>query len=73
MKDNFVRYYKEAAQKSPLPKTFIKMGAVHTARGTSWSGFQDVGNTVYELANYNLTTSFSVISFARFRMDDEGR
>ncbi len=45
---------------------FFKFGAVHTARGTSSSGFQEVGNTVYELSNINQTKSFSVIAFPRY-------
>lgn len=72
MKKNFIKLYKEAAKKEDLPKVVIKLGAVHTARGTSSSGFQEVGNTIYELANYNSTKSFSVISFARYRIDQEG-
>lgn len=72
MKKNFIKLYKEAAKKENLPKVVIKLGAMHTARGTSSSGFQEVGNTIYELANYNSTKSFSVISFARYRIDQEG-
>jgi hypothetical protein len=71
MKKNFIKLYKEAAKKENLPKVVIKLGAAHTARGTSSSGFQEVGNTIYELANYNNTKSFSVISFARYRIDQE--
>lgn len=72
MKSNFVQAYKEAGKNESLPKVFIKLGAVHTARGTSSSGFQEVGNTLYELAKYNGTKSFSVISFARYRIDKKG-
>lgn len=73
MKTNFINYYKRATKKQALPKVFIKLGAVHTARGTSSSGFQEVGNTVYELANYNRTKCFSAISFARYRADTDGK
>jgi hypothetical protein len=72
MKSNFVQAYKEAGKNESLPKVFVKLGAVHTARGTSSSGFQEVGNTLYELAKYNGTKSFSVISFARYRIDKKG-
>lgn len=72
MKSNFVQAYKEADKNESLPKVFVKLGAVHTARGTSSSGFQEVGNTLYELAKYNGTKVFSVISFARYRIDKKG-
>ncbi|RZJ63935.1 MAG: hypothetical protein EOO45_19745 [Flavobacterium sp.] len=72
MKANFASYYRKAAANSPQPKVFIKLGAVHTARGTSSSGFQELGNMVYELANLNRTNAFSVISFARYRIDAKG-
>ena len=73
MKNSFINYYQQQAKKEDLPKVFLKLGAVHTARGTSNSGFQEVGNTLYEMANINHTKSFSVISFARFRMDENGQ
>lgn len=72
MKSNFVQTYKEANKDETLPKVFVKLGAVHTARGNSSSGFQEVGNTLYELAKLNGTKAFSVISFARYRIDKAG-
>ncbi|SHG59921.1 hypothetical protein [Pedobacter caeni] len=72
MKKSFIRQYKDEAKKKELPKVFIKLGAVHTARGTSSSGFPEVGNTIYELANYSNTQAFSIISFARYRKDEQG-
>jgi len=72
MKANFVKSYQRAAAKEKKPKVFIKMGAVHIARGTSSSGFQELGNMVFELSNLNATKSFSVISFARYRIDAKG-
>ena len=72
MKSTFVKYYQEACKSEILPKVVVKLGAVHTARGTSSSGFQEVGNTLYELAHFNGTKVFSVISFARYRIDEKG-
>lgn len=72
MKKSFIRQYKEEAKKKELPKVFVKLGAVHTARGSSSSGFPEVGNTIYELANYSSTQAFSIISFARYRKDEQG-
>lgn len=67
MKINFVEVYKRLQQNQSKPlKMFFKFGAVHTARGTSSSGFQEVGNTVYELSKFNQTKSFSVIAFPRY-------
>lgn len=67
MKNNFVESYK-ALQKNQIEpiKIFFKFGAVHTARETSFSGFQEVGNTVYELSKFNQTKSFSIIAFPRY-------
>lgn len=64
MKYNFVSKYKENEH-----KVFLKLGAVHTARGTSYSGFQELGNMIYELANYNSKKIFSVVSFSRYRLN----
>lgn len=70
MKNNFVYLYKslQKDQVEPL-KIFFKLGAVHTARGTSFSGFQEVGNTIYELSKFNQTRSFSIITFPRYVYD----
>lgn len=73
MKTNFADHYKKAIAKNALPKVFVKMGAVHMARGTSSSGFQEVGNLIYELSQFNRTKTFSVISFARYRIDTQGK
>ena len=51
MKTNFINYYHN--QNDNSFKAIIKLGAVHTARGTSFSGNLEVGNLIYELANYN--------------------
>eukprot|EP01133_Synstelium_polycarpum_P011738 gene11738-13698_t len=72
MKQSFIGQYKNEVKNEKSPKVFIKMGAVHTAKGTSSSGFQEVGNTIYELANYSGTRVFSVLSFARYRKDEQG-
>lgn len=72
MKENFVANYRRVAAKEKEPKVFVKMGAVHIARGTSSSGFQELGNMVYELSNLNGTRTFSVISFARYRINAKG-
>lgn len=72
MKKNFADDYKKAAVKEKEPKVFIKMGAVHIARGTSSSGFQEVGNMINELSILNGTKTFSVISFARYRINAKG-
>ena len=72
MKENFVANYKKVAAKEKEPKVFVKMGAVHIARGTSSSGFQELGNMLYELSKFNGTKTFSVISFARYRINTKG-
>lgn len=67
MKNNFVELYKNIqSDKNISPKMFFKLGTVHTARGTSSSGFQEIGNIVYELSNINQTKSFSIIVFPRY-------
>ncbi|TDO23831.1 hypothetical protein [Pedobacter duraquae] len=72
MKENFAANYKKLLTKRTQPKVFVKLGAVHIARGTSSSGFQELGNMVYELSNFNGTKTFSVISFARYRINSKG-
>ncbi|QES91047.1 hypothetical protein [Rhizosphaericola mali] len=68
MKYNFVTHYKKI-KNNESKKAFIKLGAMHVAKGTSYSGFQELGNTIYELANYNLSKSFSLICFPRYKLD----
>lgn len=68
MKRNFISQYKEL-ENTDSKKVFIKLGAVHMAKGTSYSGFQELGNTIYELANYNFKKSFSVLSFSRYSLN----
>ncbi|MDV2446413.1 hypothetical protein CMU93_02730 [Elizabethkingia anophelis] len=71
MKSNFARYYSgQSTEKSPV-KAFIKLGAVHTARGTSFSRKLEVGNMIYELANVNQSKPFSIITFPRFIMNEK--
>ncbi len=71
MKSNFARYYSDQSTKKSPVKAFIKLGAVHTARGTSFSGNLEVGNMIHELANVNQSKSFSVITFPRFIMNEK--
>lgn len=66
MKRNFTQYYHRQSLKQDSVKILIKLGAVHTARGTSFSGSLEVGNMIYELANVNQSKSFSIISFPRY-------
>lgn len=56
-------------EENNLPKIFFKFGAVHTARGTSYSGFQEIGNMVYELSKLNQTKSFAIVAFPRYIYD----
>ncbi len=69
MKTNFINYYHN--QNDNSQKTIIKLGAVHTARGTSFSGNLEVGNLVYELANLNQTKSYSTIIFPRYIINNQ--
>lgn len=71
MKSNFAKYYSNQNTKNTPVKAFIKLGAVHTARGTSFSGNLEVGNMIYELANANQSKSFSVITFPRFIVNEK--
>lgn len=64
MKSNFIKYYQE--QKNNYLKAIVKLGAVHTARGTSFNGNLEVGNLIYELANINQSKSYSTIIFPRY-------
>ncbi|CAM3741148.1 hypothetical protein MUGA111182_06360 [Mucilaginibacter galii] len=73
MKTNFADNYKIAEAKDALLKVFVKIGSVHIARGTRSSGFQELGNLIYELSQFNRTKIFSVISFARYRIDARGK
>lgn len=70
MKHNFSTYYRKATAKGVAPKVFMKMGAIHTSRGTSFNGNIDIGNMIYELANFNGQKSFSVISFPRYILEN---
>ncbi|OWK70687.1 hypothetical protein [Pedobacter sp. AJM] len=73
MRDNFMLHYNRALETNKNPKVFVKMGAVHLARGTSSSGFEEVGQLIDELAKKNKKKVFSVISFARYRIDAQGK
>lgn len=71
MKRNFSQYYNNLSLKQDSVKIFIKLGSVHTARGTSFSGNLEVGNMVFELANMNQSKSFSMISFPRYILNSQ--
>ncbi|GEM_PF-1294782 len=66
MKKNFSEYYHYEKAKEDTVKVIVKLGAVHTARGTSFSGNIEIGNMIYELANINRAKSFSIITFPRY-------
>ena len=53
MKSNFMRYYRAAEKKTPLPKVVFKLGAYHTYRGLTPTRIYDISNLVTELANMN--------------------
>ncbi len=71
MKNNFIQYYHTQSAKENPVKAFIKLGAVHTARGTSFSGNLEVGNLIYELANINQSKSYSIITFPRYILNEK--
>lgn len=71
MKMNFTKYYHSLKAENNFVKLFIKLGSVHTARGKSFSGNLEVGNMIYELANLNLSKSFSLIIFPRYILNKE--
>lgn len=53
MKSNFMRYYRAAAEETPLPKVVFKLGAYHTYRGLTPTRIYDISNLVSELAIMN--------------------
>ena len=71
MKSNFIKYYNIQSAKEDSVKAFVKLGAVHTAKGTSFSGNLEVGNLIYELANVNQSKSYSIIIFPRYILNEE--
>lgn len=71
MKKNFAEYYHTQQIENREVKTFVKLGAVHIARGTSYNGHLEIGNMIYELANINQLTSFSIIMFPRYLVNSE--
>ena len=71
MKNNFSELYHTIMDRENFPKTFIKFGAIHTARGTSFNGNLEVGNMIYELANFNKSKSFSLIIFPRYIFNEQ--
>lgn len=71
MKNNFVSYYRTQKANEDSSKVFIKLGAVHTARGLSFSGNLEVGNLIYELANLNQSKTYSTIIFPRYMLNEE--
>jgi hypothetical protein len=59
LKKHFLSYYKRISQNgNSQPKLLLKMGAMHTKRGHSFLGIQDIGNLLSELADINQTASF---------------
>lgn len=72
MKSNFTETYKNLQKNKELhPKIFFKFGAVHMSRGASFSGFQELGNTIYELSKLNQTKSFIMTAFPRYIYDEK--
>ncbi len=69
IKNNFAKFWQSHKGKESPLKAFFKLGAVHTARGMSFSGNLEVGNMVYELANLNQSQSFSMITFPKYIFD----
>lgn len=69
MKSNLLIYYHSQCRKEDTVKMIIKLGAAHTARGTSFNGNIEVGNMIYELANVNQSKSFSIITFPRYMLN----
>jgi hypothetical protein len=62
IKKHFLSYYKRISQDGKSqPKLLLKMGAMHTKRGHSFLGIQDIGNLLSELAVINQTASFHLL------------
>ncbi|WP_306643272.1 hypothetical protein [Sanyastnella coralliicola] len=69
MKEHFREYYQCTRQREP--KVFIKMGAMHTARGFTGNSCYELGNMVHELANMNGTNDLNVTFATRYYLDEE--
>lgn len=63
MKRNFMRCYRNAAQKMPL-RAMFRMGAFHVGRGRNPLGLFDLGNLASELAQSNGRTSLHLLVIA---------
>lgn len=69
MKDHFRTYYQNSAER--MPKVFVKMGGMHTARGLSGNADYELGNLLYELAAFNGSHDVNIAFATRYYLDDE--
>ncbi|MCZ4409724.1 hypothetical protein O3Q51_12950 [Cryomorphaceae bacterium 1068] len=69
MKDHFRTYYQNSAEQ--MPKVFVKMGGMHTARGLTGNADYEVGNMLYELAAFNGSHDVNVAFATRYYLDEE--
>lgn len=73
MKKNFSNNYKAAIREDQLPKVFFKLGSMHLGYGKNWLDIYDLGNLVFELAQFNGENSVAVNCFSRYTLEDNGK
>ena len=69
MKEHFRTYYQNSTER--MPKVFLKMGGMHTARGLTGNADFEMGNLLYELAAFNGSHDVNVAFATRYYLDDE--
>lgn len=72
MKNRFSEKYRKESVSHPTPKVFLKMGSIHLGYGKNWLGIYDLGNMIYELAQFNGTKSVSLTCFPRYTLNEDG-
>lgn len=72
MRDRFLSYYEEEqAMGRPAPKVLIKLGALHTQRGTNVLGINDIGDQVQQIAKTRGSRDLNLYFMFRYFADEE--
>jgi len=69
MKRHFIKYYESTNER--MPKVFVKMGGMHTARGFTGNADFELGNMLHEWATINGKKDVNVSFATRYYLDDE--
>jgi hypothetical protein len=69
MKAHFKTYYQTSNGR--MPKVFVKMGGMHTARGLTGNADYELGNMLHELAAFNGSHDVNVAFATRYYLDEE--